>query len=87
MRHGRVWATPAEVTQIEGLPVSVASRFSGVATLFAFAALGGMADVHAAQVREQEHQRKRERTDKHSNPCPHFEAASPALGNSTGRID
>jgi hypothetical protein len=47
----------------------------------------GMADVLAAQVREQEHQRKRKRTDKHSNPCPHFEAAASALGNSTGRVD
>ena len=47
----------------------------------------GMVAVLAVQVWEQEHQRKRERTDKHGNPCPHFEAAASALGNSTGRID
>jgi hypothetical protein len=43
--------------------------------------------VVAMQVREQEHQRQRERPDKRSNPRPDFEASSPTLGNSTGKID
>jgi hypothetical protein len=65
---------------------SAVTKLDDVSTLPAFAGLG-MADVLTAQVREQEHQRKRKRTDKHGNPCPHFEAAASALGNSTGRID
>jgi hypothetical protein len=47
----------------------------------------GMLAILAVQVREQEHQRQRERPDKGSNPRPNPEAASPTLGNSTGKID
>src|SRR5674536_8344 len=47
----------------------------------------GMVAVLAAQVREQEHQRKRERPDKRSNPRTDLEAASSTLSNSTGNID
>jgi hypothetical protein len=46
-----------------------------------------MVAVLAAQVREQEHQRKRERPDKRSNPRLDLEAASSTLSNSTGKID
>jgi hypothetical protein len=46
-----------------------------------------MLAVVAMQVREQEHQRQRQRPDKRGNPRPDFEAASPTLGNSTGKID
>jgi hypothetical protein len=46
-----------------------------------------MVTVAAMQVREQEHQRKRQRPDKRSNPRPDFEAASTTLCYSTGKID
>jgi hypothetical protein len=42
--------------------------------------------VLAVQVREKEHQGKRERPDNKSNPRPDFEAASSTLGDSTGDI-
>ena len=42
--------------------------------------------ILAMQVREQEHQRKRERPDNCSNPRPDFERASPTLSNSTGKV-
>jgi hypothetical protein len=45
-----------------------------------------MVAVVAVQVREQEHQWKRERSDNRSNPRPDFEAASSTLGNSAGKI-
>jgi hypothetical protein len=62
------------------LPITSAGRFSPFGPL-------GMVAVLAVQVREQEHQWKRERPDNRSNPCPNFEAASSTLGNSTGKID
>jgi hypothetical protein len=46
-----------------------------------------MVAVLAVQVREYEHQWKRERPDKRSNPRPHFETASSTLSNSTGKKD
>jgi hypothetical protein len=51
----------------------------------AFLAFGTLR-VLAVQVPEQEHQWKRERPDKRSNPSPDFEAASSTLSNSTGKI-
>ncbi|MGA8387043.1 MAG: hypothetical protein WB769_03815, partial [Pseudolabrys sp.] len=47
----------------------------------------GTVAILAMQVREQEHQRKRERPDNCSNPRPDFERASPTLSNSTGKVD
>src|ERR1700733_4857130 len=46
-----------------------------------------MVAVPAVQIREQQHQRKRQRPDKRGNPRPDFEAASPSLGNSAGKKD
>ena len=63
---------------------AVADHVGGA--LFDFWPLG-MVAVLAVQVREQEHQWKRQRPDNRSNPCPNFEAASSTLGNSTGKID
>jgi hypothetical protein len=45
-----------------------------------------MVAVVAVQVREQEHQWKRERSDNRSNPRPDFEAASSTLANSARKI-
>src|ERR1700719_3424395 len=45
-----------------------------------------MVAVLAVQVREQEHQLKRQRPDKRSNPHPDYESASSTLSNSPGKI-
>ncbi|MGA7065720.1 MAG: hypothetical protein WB048_05240, partial [Pseudolabrys sp.] len=49
-------------------------------------ALGAVA-VLAMQVRKQEHNWKRERPDKRSNPRPDFDRASATLSNSTSKVD
>jgi len=46
-----------------------------------------MVAVPAVQIREQQHQRKRQRPDKRGNPRPDFEAAASTLGHAAGKND